>query len=101
MTHVTQKGTHMELSQQESSELMLQIGALKQAIDSGAKADISTQLIRIHKDLYNKPETFGLLSDTEIAVLTKGLEMHSSYEILVGKEKPRAKKSFSADDLDL
>lgn len=85
----------------EIAEILGQIDQLKVAIDTSANADVSTLLIRIHKDLYHKPECFGLLSDAEISVIMKGIEIHTSREILSGKERPRAKKSFSNDDLDL
>lgn len=82
-------------------EILDSIDKLKQAIDDSAKATISTQLIRIHRDLFHKPECFGLLSESEISTIIKGIQLHTSHEILVGKERPRAKKSFSNDDLDL
>ena len=83
------------------AEILAQVDQLKQAIHTMARADISALLIRIHKELYAKPECFGVLSDTEISTIIKGIEIHSTNEILVGKERPRAKKSFSIDDLDL
>lgn len=85
----------------EIVEILGQIDQLKQAIDDSAKATVSTQLIRIHRDLFHKPECFGLLSESEISTIIKGIQLHTSHEILVGKERPRAKKSFSNDDLDL
>jgi len=85
----------------EIVEILDSIDKLKQAIDDSAKTTISTQLIRIHKDLFHKPECFGLLSESEISTIIKGIQLHTSHEILVGKERPRAKKSYSKDDLDL
>lgn len=75
------------------------IDELKAQIDSTAPC--GELLVRIHKDLYEKPECFGILSDEEISVLVAGIEKHANRELIVGKEKTRLKKKFSDDDIDL
>lgn len=80
-------------------EIHTDILLLKEKIDANLPA--SDLLIRIHKDLYNKPECFALLSDDQIAAIIQGISLHVRREIVQGKEKPRAKKNYSADDFDL
>lgn len=75
------------------------IFSLKQEIDSVAPC--GELLIRIHKDLYEKPECFAVLSDDEIATVIAGIKKHTQRELIVGKERARLKKSFSHDDIDL
>lgn len=80
-------------------EIHSDILALKDQINS--TADCSELLIRIHKDLYKKPECFAVLSDEEISTVIAGIKQHTKRELMVGKEKTRLKKNFSMDDLDL
>ena len=98
-THMTEQQT--EPMNAEIAEILGRINQLKVAINTSARIDVSILLIKIHKDLYHKPESFAVLTDEEISVIIKGIEIHTSREILSGKERPRAKKSFSNDDLDL
>lgn len=72
---------------------------LKAQIDSTAPC--GELLVRIHKDLYEKPEVLGVLSDEEISVVIAGIKKHTNRELIVGKEKARLKKNFSLDDIDL
>lgn len=73
--------------------------ALRERLDSSVP--LGELLVRIHGDLYKKPECFAVLSDEEISILIKGIQHHTRREIAVGKEKARAKKTFSMEDLDL
>ena len=73
--------------------------ALKERLDSSVP--LGELLVRIHGDLYKKPECFAVLSDAEISVIIKGIQNHTRREIAVGKEKARIKKTFSMEDLDL
>lgn len=76
-----------------------EIAQLKERLDQ--KIPISDLLVRIHKDLYEKPEVFGLISDEEIAVIIGAIQIHTRNELIVSKEKPKIKKKYSTDDLDL
>lgn len=75
------------------------IQTLRAQIDSTAPC--GELLVRIHKDLYAKPECFAVLSNEEIAAVIGGIKKHTQRELMVGKEKTRLKKNFSMDDLDL
>lgn len=75
------------------------IAVLKAQIDSTAPC--GDLLVRIHKDLHEKPECFAVLSDSEIATVIAGIKKHTQRELIVGKEKTRLKKNYSNDDIDL
>lgn len=88
------------LTTEEALELVRsEISKLKEQLDSTAPC--GELLIRIHKDLYEKPECFAVLTDSEISTLIAGIKKHSQRELIVGKEKTRLKKSFSDEDIDL
>lgn len=87
-------------SASESTEFIRgEIAQLKERLDS--RIPISDLLVKIHKDLYEKPEVFGLISDEEIAVIIGAIQTHTRQELIVSKEKPKVKKKYSTDDLDL
>ena len=75
------------------------IEVLKAQIDSTAPC--GDLIIRIHKDLHEKPECFAVLADSEIATVIAGIKKHTQRELIVGKEKTRLKKNYSNDDIDL
>ena len=79
------------------TEILTSIEELKNQIDSSAP--VGELLIRIHKDLYEKPECFALMTDDEISTIVKGIQKHTKIELIVGKSKPTLKKKFSEDDL--
>lgn len=87
------------ISSEISDEIRTDILNLKNLIDTNAP--ISELLVRIHKDLHEKPDTFAVLSDSEISTIISGIKIHTKRELIVGKEKPKFKKSYSMDDLDL
>lgn len=76
-----------------------EIAQLKERLDQ--KIPLSDLLVRIHKDLYEKPEVFGLLTDEEISHIIGAIQVHTRQELIVSKAKPKVKKNFSMDDLDL
>lgn len=79
--------------------LKTDIETLKAQIDSVAPC--GDLLVRIHKDLHEKPECFAILTDSEIATVIAGIKKHTQRELIVGKEKTRLKKNYSNDDIDL
>lgn len=91
----------IEQSKVSTEEILSGINELKALIDSGAGVNISELLVRIHRDLYAKPECFGILTDEQISTLIKGIEVYTRKELVAGKSKPNIKKSFTMDDLTL
>lgn len=81
------------------TEIQASIAELKIKMD--AKAPIGELVVRIHKDLYEKPQCFGLLTDTEISNVIQGIKIHTQRDLVVSKEKTRLKKNYSIDDLAL
>ena len=99
MTSMTSQSPTLQTSSDISDDIRTAILNLKNLID--ANAPVSELLVRIHKDLHEKPETFAVLSDSEISTIISGIKIHTKRELIVGKEKPKFKKSYSMDDLDL
>ena len=99
MTSMTSPSPIPQTSSDISDEIRTNILSLKNLID--ANAPVSELLVRIHKDLHEKPETFAVLTDSEISTIISGIKIHTRKELIVGKEKPKFKKSYSMDDLDL
>lgn len=80
-------------------DIRTDILSLRQKLD--ANLPMSDLLIRIHKDLFSKPECFAVLDEDEIAQVIKGIQIHVRREIVSGKDKPKTKKNYSMDDFDL
>lgn len=84
-------------SRADFTDILTSIEELKHQIDSSTP--VGELLIRIHKDLYEKPECFAVLTDDEISTVIKGIQKHTKIELITSKSKPKLKKSFSDDDL--
>lgn len=80
-------------------EIQSDLADLRERLDS--KAPLSDLLVKIHQNLFKKPETLSVLSDSDIAVLIKGIESHSQVSLVVGKARPAIKNKFSMNDIDL
>lgn len=96
----------MSENEKSNTELDLEIESIKAEIHElrnklDEKAPIGSLLIKIHSDLFKKPECFAVLSDLEIAAIIEGIEIHTRKELVVGKSKARIKKNYSTSDLDL
>jgi hypothetical protein len=84
-------------------ESLLEIKAEILAMETllNANAPLGDCILRIHRQLKEKPELAGMLSQEDIMRQVKGLKSLKLSAILEGKGRKSVKSSYSEDDLDL
>jgi hypothetical protein len=82
----------------DAQEIHQRISELQAELDK-ASPGIATHLLRIHKDLAASPELLHILSEDEIAIIAKGLQVQSQVQIVAPKAK--APKREKLADLEI
>jgi hypothetical protein len=82
----------------EADAIHQRIAELQEELDK-ASPNIATHLLKIHKDLAASPELLHILSEDEIAVIAKGLQVQSQVQIVAPKAK--APKREKLADLEI